>query len=403
MKKLLFLFSLIVLFSCSDDFENLSKIRLDNSSRQEVKIRNLEKVKNIAKGYMANSQFQGKRMVESINEQDSLEIEVLTLQLLDEIQNSDSEAPIAQLPAKVSSTTRATQDTVMYAVKTGTCTLLIPAFENAAPIFAEMDDPNFSWRILGQNVGGMRNPLEHLIVPALDKNYWEIFGMDTCKVWQRIELEDWESWLYKDVVWPKLEVNWDQNDPFNKYCPGYYHAGCVAIATAQALTITRNWDSFNGIPLNYDNLIKMKTSEDKYKYPNEADTIARLIRYIGDAVNMNYGETASEARTIDAINYFFKPNMNVSSERLDYRNILKKPKGIIIVSSRTEYNGGEGHAYNIDGFKTYLNYQNFYHVNFGWGTGKTYNGYFLEGIILLEFTGNPKLTFPYNMTLYSIY
>lgn len=400
MKKTLFLFVSILLFSCSDDFENLYLTDLGDMPQLKANIRSIENVKGIAKDYIMQSRFQGRRMAEYTNDEENFEIEVLTLQLLEEIKKSDTEYLNAQAPAKApTSTLKPGKDTVMFAVKTSTSTLLIPAFENAAPVFAEMDDPNFSWNILGKNVEGMDNPLEHLLVPVLDQEYWKIFGQDSCTVWGRYEPIYWEK---EEFVEPKLKVSWGQGAPFNNYCPAGCLAGCVAIASAQALTITRNWNSFEGKPLNYDNLIKVEDYRYENIYPYETDTIAQLIRYIGKVVGMKYGKDLSGAKTSKAVDRIFKPYMNVSTNVKDIRRALYNPRGIVIVSSKRKESAKKiGHAYNIDGFKKFKYGYSMMHVNFGWGPYSS--GYFMENIFNPTFKDDAIEKYPYKMKIYSIY
>ena len=308
----------------------------------------------------------------------------------------------AQTARKLQSSSVQQSDTLMYSVNTQQSTLLIPAYAEAIPVFAELDNPEFEWSALA-DVNGIENPLAHLVVPALDPDYWKIF-------------EPWKDWdgpigeepRYEDIVYPKLEVEWDQDEPFNNYCPNNYPAGCVAIAIAQAFTITRNWEYIDNMHINYDNLIKIKDEfHAKYIYPQTADTLARVIRFIGNATDMEYKAGGSKTNTADAVETMFSHNMVVSDNYDKIRYALHQERGIVIVSSRTRthflgiFPRGTGHAYIIDGYTLYYNGDSYVHINYGWGPG--YNGYFMKHIFNPEFVHNAEHKYPYEMQIFSIY
>lgn len=81
-----------------------------------------------------------------------------------------------------------------------------------------------------------------------------------------------------EEVKPKVVVEWSQDPPFNKYTPNNFPAGCVAVAAAQAFTVTRHCSSFNGVPLDWNELVNVKNASYQYTYPYQTDIIAQLVR-----------------------------------------------------------------------------------------------------------------------------
>ena len=210
------------------------------------------------------------------------------------------------------------------------------------------------------------------------------------------------------TVGPKIPVEWDQWSPFNRYCPTGCPAGCVAIATAQAMMVTRHVGRFNGIDLNYDSLIRMKDRSKMALYPAQADTIAMLVRQIGNAVGMDYSTDGSGARTSDAIDLFtFGGFMYLSTNKSNIRTTLEDYNdGIVIISSRTQTDflgipRGKGHCYVVDGFKIFQNGRDLLHVNYGQGPG--YNGYFLSNLMAPYFTDDAPFTYPHEWKFYCLY
>lgn len=207
---------------------------------------------------------------------------------------------------------------------------------------------------------------------------------------------------------PKIPVEWSQLAPFNRYCPSNCPVGCVAVATAQAMMVTRHVNIFNGLDLNYESLIRVKNSSYQYSYAAQTDTIAMFMRLIGIAVGMDYSQDGSSAETSDAIDLFtIGGKMNKSTDKNNIETTLANYEdGIIVISSRTKSDflgipRGTGHCYLADGFKKYSNGKDLIHVNYGWGPG--YNGYYLTGLTSPRFTEDATYRFPHEWKIYCIY
>lgn len=172
---------------------------------------------------------------------------------------------------------------------------------------------------------------------------------------------------------PKCQVVWHQYDPYNMFCftkkKEQAVAGCVAIAGAQALTVLRpQMDMITS----WDEVVK------KYPSYNTTVQIAKLISFIGQSVNMDYGANKSGAKTEDLVPLFAKYGIR------DYNaphaiDVLKTKHGVIVVSAKRKkvdclvikfYHGG--HAFLADGYVKYKYRDNPYylHLNYGWGDSK---------------------------------
>lgn len=363
---------LLLLVSCSeeDDF-------MGSSPTSQSYIRSIEDVKAIATIFSA----QGK------TRSDDFKIEVLTSKVL-KMPNTRS--------------TGLNNDTLLYFISGIEHPLLISANKRCAPILATLDHPDAS--------------IEDAINNPRNENYGFLALLENAIAYNQYpDLSDFPepvtraSTVVVDEVAPKVAVEWSQENPFNRYSPNFYPAGCVAIAAAQAFTVTRHCSSFNNVPLYYDEMIKVKNSSYQYDHSLQTDIIAQFIRQIGYAVGMKYEAGGSGADTDDAIKLFtFGGMMNLSTDKKMIKSTLKNYKdGITIISSRTKKNGflgikrGTGHAYIADGFKVFQDGSDLIHVNYGWGP--KYNGYFLTRLAAPYFTGNATNQFPHEWHFYSLY
>jgi len=204
------------------------------------------------------------------------------------------------------------------------------------------------------------------------------------------------------TVGPLLSSAWDQDFPYNSYCPednyvmpnynGHVPAGCVAVAMAQIMYYWRFPETGQGShcidppSLAYGPQCA-EFGNTQYPYSGmlgsteeECDPIALLVYHAGVSVDMDYGNTASYAWTTKIpealINYFrysssaihlLRENFSTSSWIGRLKSDLDDGKPLI-------YQGlgnGVSHAFVCDGYQT----GNYFHFNFGWGG--LYDGYYL--------------------------
>jgi len=102
----------------------------------------------------------------------------------------------------------------------------------------------------------------------------------------------------KEAITPFITTTWGQNYPYNSQCPeinGEYCAtGCVATAMAQVINYTKWPESAIGEIAGYttktNQIAVPKLEATTFDWNNMTDTdIARLMRYCGQSVKMDYG------------------------------------------------------------------------------------------------------------------
>lgn len=199
-------------------------------------------------------------------------------------------------------------------------------------------------------------------------------------------------------VAPLISTNWNQDSPFNAYCPtgqggpgGRAYAGCVA--TAMSMVMKRwNWPdhgqgSHSYTPSGY--ATQTVDFENAYyqwnNMPNSVNNsnyqaIALLMYHCGVAVDMQYGPQGSGAHSQDVpdaiFNYF---RYTKSANRLDRDLYTRNEWEEILISNLQEgfpmyYSGAEGnsgHAFVCCGYRE--SDRKFY---FNWGWSGFNNNYF---------------------------
>ncbi|MDR2652555.1 MAG: C10 family peptidase [Prevotellaceae bacterium] len=190
------------------------------------------------------------------------------------------------------------------------------------------------------------------------------------------------------------KTKWDQDEPYNYFVPNYYPAGCVAVATAQIM-------KFHQRPAVFNWSIMPNSCTSTYSTVSAGEwEVARLLKDIGDRVDMDYGVDRSgadsdKARKALENNYGYSK----SAEYKDYnfqrvQTELRTQKHPVYVEGYgtqekvidwgwlLQYSKySDGHAYIIDGItnlvstyqytcngetKAYKNYRELWHYNFGW-------------------------------------
>ncbi len=202
---------------------------------------------------------------------------------------------------------------------------------------------------------------------------------------------------------PMLISNWAQGLPFNQQCPTYSNTsgetqycptGCVATAMAQILYYYRSSYGSIAIPAYTSEKDEMTFERPSLSattfnynimnpwYDNAKNTnagakeTARLMKYCGQSVKMDYGKNTSSATSQrNAFVYYFGFDKNARQlARTDYtaaewENIVYSE----LISGRPVYISARktsgGHAFICDGYDNGL-----FHINWGWRGHQ--NGYF---------------------------
>lgn len=192
---------------------------------------------------------------------------------------------------------------------------------------------------------------------------------------------------------PLLASRWDQDEPYNTYCPSGTVTGCVATATAQVLyyygkkrgTSTTTSKAIPGYTTaTYSLAVGEKAvrtfdwskMSDIYPSTSEAnEEVARLMEYVGAGLQMNYGPASSGGSMAFSNNipYVLTEYFGYDkSARCVYRNDYSYGEWIDMMYKMLSngnpvlYGGdstGGGHAFVLDGYTE----DDYFHVNWGWG------------------------------------
>lgn len=215
------------------------------------------------------------------------------------------------------------------------------------------------------------------------------------------------------VVEPLLEAKWNQGDPYYGQCPmdgdRRSQTGCAATSLAQVFykwkyptdatpvvpgytTRTRGFalEALPSVTFDWSNMLPEYTI---FSPAASKAAVAQLMRYIGQAEQMDYTNEGSEAWEEDVLRACklfgyndahityksFLDNNYVETVYIndeDWNVILQeelaagRPVVYCAYGYSTAYEGYYGHAFNVDGVDAEGNY----HINWGWsGTG---NGHF---------------------------
>ncbi len=207
----------------------------------------------------------------------------------------------------------------------------------------------------------------------------------------------------KARIAPMLTSNWAQGLPFNQQCPTYTNTsgqtqycptGCVATAMAQIMYYYKSSYGSKAIPAytsKKDDFVNerpaLPATTFNYSIMNDwydnasntsagAQETARLMKYCGQAVKMNYGKSTSSATSQrNAFVYYFGFDKDAQQlARTDYtasewENIVYTE----LINGRpvfiSAHKMSSGHAFICDGYDKGL-----FHINWGWRGHQ--NGYF---------------------------
>ena len=222
-----------------------------------------------------------------------------------------------------------------------------------------------------------------------------------------------DSWK---AINPLIKTQWDQYEPYNLMCPDgnyvdYYEVGydannrcvtgCVATAMAQIMYYWKwpngcdaidsyptgyyddDWNFIEtnrvkGLPATTFKWDKMKTVYTSGEMGEAADAVAELMRYCGQAVNMDYGTDGSSAGILPYImaRYFgFGKNARQVVRSLYSLSVWENMIYKEVSEERPVLYGGSsisgGHQFIVDGYDG----KGLFHMNWGWG-GMS-DGYFV--------------------------
>ena len=181
----------------------------------------------------------------------------------------------------------------------------------------------------------------------------------------------------KAEILPLIKTQWAQDSPYSDQCiiNGTQCAtGCAATAMAQVMNYWK-WptsvEAMNGYTVGSQTVDALPKTLFNWKDMTDADK-AKLCRYCGQSINMEYGALESAASSViipvalvktfgyDAGTHtvYREGYPPADWEGLIYRELYASRPVIYCGSSPTNY----AHAFICDGYKDGL-----YHINWGWG------------------------------------
>jgi hypothetical protein len=218
-------------------------------------------------------------------------------------------------------------------------------------------------------------------------SYAHQIEMDTsAKPAQKNKTRGADNWK---TVNPLIKTEWNQNAPYNTKCPLIYNqypmTGCVAVAMAQVMyywkcpktttpAIPEYTTSFGlmvpALPSVFFDWDLMKCTYKEAETGVSADAVATLLRYCGQAVEMDYGLDGSSAGISPwhMVQYFgFGKNARQVIRSMysssDWEGLIYKE----VSDGRPVIYGGssmsDGHQFIVDGYDG----NGLFHMNWGWG------------------------------------
>lgn len=268
---------------------------------------------------------------------------------------------------------------------------IVSADDNAEPIVGYSTESNLNSYDIPENMSYILKEASDVV--TLQARQGSLNGK-----WQAIESGvslKAVSRVGEEPVDPLITVNWNQGNPYNKFCPGEDKnkavVGCVAVAMSQAMSVQQYPVKPSGqksyVAPGYGLLSIDYEAEQPYDWKgildgSDVDDRARLLYHAGVSVEMNYGADGSGIpsnqvyRITNALKTHFGYNNDVNYYwRKDYKGdwtqllLNELYAGHALVYNAIDTKGGYGHSFNIDGYNGAL-----FHLNWGWGG--TGNGYF---------------------------
>ena len=286
--------------------------------------------------------------------------------------------------------------------------MIVSADDVAQPILAFGEEGRFDADNISDALAFYLRHYARQIAYAVENNLAP--EADVLDQWQQIERNGYIRSLDRGThdVLPLLTTNWNQDYPYNYYCPtsnygpgGHVYAGCVAAAMSMVMKYW-NWpDHGNGshsyTPEGYPTQ-SANFEETYYQWNNmpnslsygspaaQIQAVATLMWHCGIAVDMGYdydGSGAHSEDVPDAIADYFR---YTDHAYLNSRDLFSKTEWENkLIESLYEgfpcyYAGSDsegGHAFVCDGYRAS---DRKFHFNWGWGGSGNNNYYAIDAL-----------------------
>lgn len=276
--------------------------------------------------------------------------------------------------------------------------IIVAADDVAQPILAYGEEGNFDADNIADGLAYYLRFYARQIEYAVENQMTAT--SDVAEQWEQLSRDGaikGERATYGDVA-PLIATNWNQDSPFNAYCPqgqggpgGHAYAGCVA--TAMSMVMKKwNWPDHgqgshsytpSGYPMqsvDFENAYYQWNNMPNNVNSNNYQAVAQLMYHCGVAVDMQYGPSGSGAYSVDVpdalVNYFRYTDNVYRLERelytkLEWEEMLiaNLREGFPLYYSGADSDGG--HAFVCCGYRE--SDRKFY---FNWGWSGFNNNYF---------------------------
>ena len=277
--------------------------------------------------------------------------------------------------------------------------IIVAADDVAQPILAYGEEGNFDADNIADGLAYYLRFYARQIEYAVENQMTAT--SDVAEQWEQLSRDGaikGERATYGDVA-PLIATNWNQDSPFNAYCPqgqggpgGHAYAGCVA--TAMSMVMKKwNWPDHgqgshsytpSGYPMqsvDFENAYYQWNNMPNNVNSNNYQAVAQLMYHCGVAVDMQYGPSGSGAYSVDVpdalVNYFRYTDHVYRLERelytkLEWEEMLiaNLREGFPLYYSGADSDGG--HAFVCCGYRE--SDRKFY---FNWGWSGFNNNYFV--------------------------
>lgn len=290
-------------------------------------------------------------------------------------------------------------DGLLYAVNLSDGFVLAGGDKRSVPIFAYIEEGRFTKDKLSEYSGG--NPG---FVSYIERTLLNI--CDDIKAGKICDVQT-KAYPIVERHYPLLgETKWGQERPYNLYCPNG-KSGCAVTALAMVSSfygsptvvhygpnipenpmgapfdLTLDWDKILSYSDSWNGILPPSTQDEVTgEAPNEAQTVALYMRYIGIITGAEYGAEDTSVETTRSIAYL-RNNIGLQSTdktKYDRDDVYNHIKGGNLVVMRGDRKVGflkyKGHMWLADGvFKT--NHGRYY-FHYNWGWNGIDNGYYFD-------------------------
>ena len=284
--------------------------------------------------------------------------------------------------------------------------VIIAADDVAKPILAYSDEGQFDVNNIPDGLAYYLDFYKRQIKMVVEQKVPQ--DAETAQEWRDLAVNGLPQKRDAKVVSPMLTTTWDQDSPYNYYCPstsngpgGRAYAGCVATAMSQVMkywnwpvqgtgshsyVVNMDGSELNGLQLSAD---FSTATYDWSNMPNalgwsptnvQRNAVALLMYHCGISVDMGYSASGSgtqSAKVPNALRTYFSYS---SLSQIVSRNQHSKTEFEDILIENldcgfpTDYSGSSsssgGHAFVVDGYDTNRKF----HFNWGWSSSG--DGYF---------------------------